>query len=123
MEVSIVFFFISLGLSLGLLLLSLIFRIAGKLRLGIPLLYVLVVSFGFPGWASKNELLANGILGVLLGIVLISWVVTLIRKIRDWRADRQMTRSLEVQLAFACQNGAQDISVEMYDGQPVVIYQ
>lgn len=51
------FFFISLGLSLGLLLLSLIFRIAGKLRLGIPLLYVLVVSFGFPGWASKNEFL------------------------------------------------------------------
>ena len=117
------FFFISLGLSLGLLLLSLIFRIAGKLRLGIPLLYVLVVSFGFPGWASKNELLANGILGVLLGIVLISWVVTLIRKIRDWRADRQMIRSLEAQLAFAHQNGATDISVEIYDGQPVVVYQ
>lgn len=106
------FFFISLGLSLGLLLLSLIFRIAGKLRLGVPLLYVLIVSVGFPGWASKNELLANGILGVLLGLVLISWGVTLIRKIQDWRADRQMTRSLEAQLAFAYQNGAQDIIVE-----------
>lgn len=116
------FLLISAGISLLLVLVSLVFRVAGKLRLGIPLLYVAVMGFVFPEWAAAHELLANTILGVLLGLVVVSWGVTLYRKIRNWRDDRWMDRMLSNQIERAYRNGATDITIETCDGYPVVTY-
>jgi len=80
---------ISIGLSGVLFLVSLLFKVAGKLRLGIPLLYFLVVGFFPPAnrWASANETLAFTILYALVGLAVLSWIVSLVRKIREKRAE------------------------------------
>lgn len=69
---------------------GLLFRVAGVLRLGIPLLYAMVVSFFFPGWSTEHPKLAYGILFVLIGLCVLSWIVSLIRKIGEMRAEREI---------------------------------
>lgn len=113
------FSLISLGISLALVLLSFVLRVAGKLRLGIPLLYVVLASTVFHEWAAAHELLANIILGVLLGLVVVSWIVSLVRRIRE---SRWMERSLANQLDAAYRNGATDITIDTSSGYPVVNY-
>ena len=75
--------FISLIITVSLIVLSLAFQIAGKLRLTLPLLYFLiaVVSTFFTDWTSKNEKLVFAGFFVLCGLVMISWMVTLIKAI------------------------------------------
>ena len=75
--------FISLIITVSLIVLSLAFQIAGKLRLTLPLLYFLiaVVSTFFTDWTSKNEKLVLAGFFVLCGLVMISWMVTLIKAI------------------------------------------
>lgn len=48
---------LSVSVSMGLLLLSVIFKVAGKLRLTLPVWYVLAaaVSTIFTNWTTKNE--------------------------------------------------------------------
>ena len=76
---------ISLSFSIGLLLLPFLFRVSGKLRLTIPLLYFLVagISTFFTDWTSKNEQLVLLGLYILIGLVLLSWIVSLIKVIRQ----------------------------------------
>lgn len=71
-----VFFLLVLGIGF----LPLLFRLALRLRLGGPLLYVLAMLTVFHGWYQAHTVLADGILLALLGLVLLSWGVTLIRK-------------------------------------------
>ena len=75
--------FISLIITVSLIVLSLAFQIAGKLRLTLPLLYFLlaVVSTFFTDWTSKNEKLVLAGFFVLCGLVVASWMVTLIKAI------------------------------------------
>ena len=65
-------------LGFGFALLPLLLRLAIKLRLGIPLLYSVLM---LTGWYQAHAALADGILFVMAGLVALSWVVTLIRKI------------------------------------------
>jgi pilus assembly protein TadC len=65
------------------------FKIASVFRLGIPLLYALFVSILFPDFVREHEMLANGILIALLALVLLSWVVTIRKKIRRRREQKQ----------------------------------
>ena len=74
----------------ALFLIGILFRIAGTLRLSVPLLYALVVAFFFPGWSTRNPELSMGILYGLIGLCVLSWIVTLIRKIREHLAEREM---------------------------------
>lgn len=53
-----------------------------RLRLTIPLLYALLVPFLFRDWYYAHEALGNGIFFGLLALTLLSWTVTLVRKIR-----------------------------------------
>lgn len=71
-----------LVIAAGALLLSLIFRLAGTLRLTVPLLYALLLPVIFPDWYHAHQGLGNGIFFVLLGLVGLSWVVTLVRRVR-----------------------------------------
>jgi len=64
-----------------LFLLPILFRLALKLRLGIPMLYIVLALTVFHDWARANPELADGILFALVGLVALSWVVTGARKV------------------------------------------
>ena len=83
-------------LGIGLALLPLLLRLALKLRLGLPLLYSLLMLTVFHGWYQAHAALADGILFAMVGIVALSWVAALARRLwellenlqSDWRAAR-----------------------------------
>ena len=52
-----------------------------RLRLTIPLLYALLVPFLFRDWYYAHKALGNGIFFGLLGLVAVSWAVSVIRKV------------------------------------------
>lgn len=76
---------IRLILTLGIFLLSAVFKLAGKLRLTIPALYILAaaVSTLFSDWVSRNEQLVEIGLYVQLALVALSWIITLVKTIRE----------------------------------------
>ena len=65
----------------GCLLLSLLFHAASLLHLTLPLLYALFVPTLFSGWYYSHYALANVIWYVLIVLGLISWLISLVRKI------------------------------------------
>lgn len=71
-----------LVISFGLLLLCLLFRVAARLRLAIPLAWALVVPTLFHQWYYAHYALANGIWWAMLILAALSWVVSLIRWVR-----------------------------------------
>lgn len=80
-----VWFLIKLIISLGVFVLSVVFKIAAKLRLTIPALYILAagISTVFTDWASQHEKLILFGLYAQLVVVALSWVVTAVKAIRD----------------------------------------
>lgn len=64
---------------------TVIFRIAGLFRLSIPLLYALIVPTLFHGWYYAHVSLATGIWYGILGIVAVSWIVSIIQWISGGR--------------------------------------
>jgi hypothetical protein len=86
---------IYLGVSAFMILLSVIFRVAAVFRLTIPLLYGLLAPTLFSKWFYANYDLANFIGYALLALVALSWVVSLVRKIRTFIADRREERFAE----------------------------
>ena len=83
--------FVSLGLTLILLLLSFLFRIAGKLRLTLPLFYFLLTATILNSWAATHETLALTILFLLIAVSVISWVISL----RNAFQNRQKAKAIE----------------------------
>ena len=79
---------LTLILGIGVFAVSLIFRLAHKLRLTIPLLYFLAVPTVLRNWYAVHTALAAWILYALLALAALSWVVTLLRVIRDAKEDR-----------------------------------
>lgn len=75
-----------------LFLLPILSRLALKLRLGIPMLYAVLMLTVFLDWYRANTALADGIFFVLIGLAALSWVVTLLRRLwdllEDWREER-----------------------------------
>ena len=82
----------------GLMLLPILFRLALKLRLGIPMLYAVLMLTAFHGWYQAHIALADGIFFALIGLTALSWVVTLLRRLwellEDWREERAMAELL-----------------------------
>ena len=77
------------------IVLSIIFRVAAAFRLTIPLLYGLLAPTLFSKWFYANYDLANFIGYALLALVGLSWVISLVRKIRAFIADRREERFSE----------------------------
>lgn len=77
------------------IVLSIIFRVAAAFRLTIPLLYGLLAPTLFSKWFYANYELANYIGYALLALVGLSWVISLVRKIRAFIADRREERFSE----------------------------
>lgn len=65
------------------IILQVLFRFAATSRLTIPLLYFLFMAFVCPKWAGEHETLTIGILIAMLILVAISWVVTIVRRLRE----------------------------------------
>lgn len=76
-------------LSMMLHLLLLLIRIAMKLRLSIPLVYLVLMLTAFQPWYRTHTALADGIFLVMLGCVMLSWIISLIRFARRGLASSQ----------------------------------
>ena len=83
------------------------FKVSGKLRLTIPLIYFLTaaVSTLFTDWTSKNEPLVFAGLYVLLALVALSWIVSLVRTIRGKRYARAFEEDVAWQIQRARELG------------------
>ena len=97
-----------------LFLLPILFRLALKLRLGIPMLYIVLALTVFHDWTRANPALADGILFALVGLAALSWVVTGARKlcetIGQWREDRTAADLFARQIRQARASGEYAIS-------------
>ena len=76
---------INLIVSLGVFVLSVVFKISAKLRLTIPALYILAagISTVFTDWASQHEKLILFGLYAQLAVVALSWVLTAVKAIQN----------------------------------------
>ena len=100
----------------GLVLLPILFRLALKLRLGIPMLYTALMLTVFHGWYRAHTALADGIFFALVGLAALSWVVTLLRHIyellADWRFEQEMSDLLACRVRQARASGQSMVSTE-----------
>ena len=60
-------------------LLLLLIRIAMKLRLSIPLVYLVLMLTVFQPWYRVHATLADGIFLVILSCVILSWIISFVR--------------------------------------------
>lgn len=79
---------LSLAFTVIMLVLSIIFKVAGKLRLTLPVIFFLLMAFPFNKWASANETLVWVILGGLVAVCLLSWVISLVKTIKQRRFEK-----------------------------------
>ena len=63
---------------------AMLLRLVSLLRLTIPLGYAVVVSQRFGAWYHAHEALGDGIFFALLGMVALSWMISIVQKIRVW---------------------------------------
>lgn len=77
--------FISLIITLFTQFLYILFKIAQKLKLTIPLLYLLIAvsSTFFSRWVPEHEQIVLNGLYILIGITLIRWIVLGVHKIYE----------------------------------------
>lgn len=76
--------------------LSIVFRLASILRLTVPLAYALIVPTVFHEWYHSNQQLGDLIGYLLLAAVALSWVLSLVRKIRGFLLRRREDKMLEL---------------------------
>ena len=105
-----------LVLGAALFLLPILFRLALKLRLSIPMLYAVLMLTAFHGWYQAHTALADGIFFALVGLAALSWVVTLLRRLwdllEDWREERAMADLLAYRVRQARAAGEYAINTE-----------
>ena len=63
-------------------MLLLLIRIAMKLRLSIPLVYLVLMLTAFRPWYRAHTAFADGIFLALVGCVTLSWIISLVRFVR-----------------------------------------
>ena len=63
-------------------LLLLLIRIAMKLRLSIPLVYLMLMLTAFRPWYRAHTALADGIFLALVGCTVLSWIISFVRFVR-----------------------------------------
>ena len=68
--------------SMLLYLLFLLIRIAIKLRLSIPLMYLVLMLTAFRPWYRAHAAFADEIFLVMLGCVMLSWIISFVRFVR-----------------------------------------
>ena len=100
----------------GLILLPILFRLALKLRLGVPMLYAVLMLTVFHGWYQAHTALADGIFFGMVALAALSWEVTLLRRLwdllEDWREERAMAELLAYRVRQARAAGEYVIDTE-----------
>lgn len=109
---------VKLLVRMGMLLLSLLFWIAAKLRLTLPLLYILVVGIStvFSDFVRRNEQAVLLGLYFLLGLSIMSWLCTLVQAVQDRRQNRFTEEDIAWQLRRARDMGVPLDSVQFSGG-------
>ncbi len=101
---------------MGILFLPLLLQLMLRLRLGIPMLYVVLMLTVFHGWYQANSALADGIFFALVGLAVLSWVVTAGRKLYDIidgvREERAVAELLAYRVRQARASGQTVINTE-----------
>ena len=69
-------------LSMMFYLLLLLIRIAMKLRLSIPLVYLVLMLTVFQPWYRAHTAFADGIFLALVGCTVLSWIISFVRFVR-----------------------------------------
>ena len=107
---------LTLIMSFGVLALSLLFRLAHRLRLTLPLLYLLAVPTLLRGWYLSHTVLATGIFYAMVTLVALSWLVTLVRialdAIETRTADSIAVEHFAERVRTARANGEISVSTE-----------
>ena len=120
---------ISLCLTVGLFILSLVFKVAGKLRLTLPVICFLLFVTVLNKWAGEHQTLAFIILFALLGLTVLSWIVSLVKAIRRRQGNRRFEDDTAWQIRRAREMGipldkvqfnAQGDLLDPRTGEPVV---
>ena len=120
---------ISLCIRAGSFILSFIFKLASKFRLTIPFLCLLLFSTVLNKWAGENETLAFIILFSLLGLTVISWIISLIKVIQRRRDEKYFEDDVAWQIQRAREMGVPLDKIQFNEhgdlldprtGQPVV---
>ena len=96
---------ISLVVTVALFLISLMFRIAARLNLTLPLLYVLAVSTILNSWTASHEKLAFSILYLLTAFSVLSWISALRHKWQEHQYYKAMKDDMSFQISRARQRG------------------
>jgi len=84
----------SIFLFLLLIFFNAIFKIASFFRLGIPLLYALFVGVLFPNFVQEHEIITAAIFFAMIGLVILSWIVTIRKKIRRKHEQKQYATNI-----------------------------
>lgn len=82
---------LSLSITFGIMLLSVLFKIAEKLHLTFPLLYLLLTATILNKWASSHEALAFIILFALVGLSVFKWI----RSLRDSQNEKRYYKAIK----------------------------
>ena len=100
----------------GLGVLALLFRLAALTRLTIPLLYTVSMLTVFHGWYQTHTALADNILFVLVGLIVLSWLFSLLGRVWSFIQERQDDRAtveyFKYRVRKARENGEDTISTE-----------
>ena len=100
----------------GLGILAILFRLAALARLTIPLLYTLSMLTVFHGWYQTHTALADNILFALVGLVVLSWLISLGKCvwsfIQEKREDRAAVEYFAYRVRKARENGEDTVSTE-----------
>ena len=106
--------FLVIGAGLGVLVL--LFRLAALTRMTIPLLYTVSMLTVFHGWYRAHTVLADCILFVLVGLVVLSWLLSLIRFVCDFvtqaRDDAAAMEYFSYRVRKARERGEDTVSTE-----------
>ena len=68
---------LSFSITFGIMALSILFKLAGKIRLTLPLLYLLLTATVLNKWASSHETIAFIIFFALVGLSVFKWIRSL----------------------------------------------
>ena len=100
----------------GLGVLALLSRFAALTRMTIPLLYTVSMLTVFHGWYRAHTVLADRTLFALVGLVVLSWLLSLIRFVCDLvmqaRDDAAAMEYFSYRVRKARENGEDTVSTE-----------
>lgn len=110
------------ALYLSLFLFMLAWRILALLRLLPCVLFFTTSRLLFPEWSSANPVLCWGIVAALGIVGLLSRILP---KVLEWRSNRRMEQNLAEQISYATERGIplEDLTIEVIEGVPMVVYQ